>query len=412
MKINQGMEQGLCIDMDYLASRKCKVPVFQAVPFLLRPKVHTWIGSRNRLACINVYSSERCVIVRAGGNKARKMSGKPQHTEVSILRMSPDDEKLAMNKGHFLNRLKENGLIDEEGNVTEAGNQYVERMNATYIHLTINKMLSMNKRYQTVLAVVRDVGDYIGAVNLATAMHRLGRLVRSARVKNPGVLNHVVKHQQYKDLLDKTEDFIDTMEPRALANFLWGMAAMGDQKNTGIVLRLGNRLMEINPTELKTQEISNVVWSLATLEMQMPDLMDRMLGAACDRINECVPQALSNMIWACATLRHHNPRFISAVAESASPRLDTFQSQTLANTLWAYSVLGVYPSELFNIAADEIVDRLILKDKATASLKAHRLLKKPRILQSNNKTTKPRQNPKSIEREQIMSSEGRKSVTY
>ena len=313
--------------------------------------------------------------------------------------MSPDDEKLALNKGHFLNRLKEAGLVDESNRVTAKGNEYVERMNATYIHLTINKMLSMNKRYQTVLAVVRDVGSYIGAVNLATAMHRLGRLVRSARASNPQVLYQVVRHPQYKVLLSKTEDFIELMEPRALANFLWGMAALGDQQNTGVVLRLGNRLMEIDPKELKTQEISNVVWSLATLEMQMPELMDRMLHAACDRIHECVPQALSNMIWACATLRHHNPRFIAAVAESAAPRLDTFQSQTLANTLWAYSVLGVYPSELFNIAADEIVERLTKKEKAVASLKAHKLLKKPRMLQ-NNKGGKPKQGPKTVEREQ------------
>lgn len=399
MNIAQGIERGLRVDMDCLALRGSS-PTLQTAT----PKVSTtaprasWMGSRKQALHLHVKLFESRFIARAGGSKIPK-TGKSQHTEVSILRMSPDDEKLAMNKGHFLNRLKENGLIDEDGKVTENGSQYVERMNATYIHLTINKMLSMNKRYQTVLAVIRDVGDYIGAVNLATAMHRLGRLVRSARVKNPGVLNYVVKHQQYRELLDKTEDFIDIMEPRALANFLWGMAALGDQKNTGIVLRLGNRLMEIDPLELKTQEISNVVWSLATLEMQMPDLMDRMLNAACERINECVPQALSNMIWACATLRHHNPRFIASVAESASPRLDTFQSQTLANTLWAYSVLGVYPSELFNIAAEEIVDRLTLKDKATASVKAHKLLKKPRILQSN-KSTKPRQNPATIEREQ------------
>ena len=300
--------------------------------------------------------------------------------------MSPDDEKLALNKGHFLNRLKEAGLVDAATDeITPKGNEYVERMNATYIHLTINKMLSMNKRYQTVLAVVRDVGDYIGAVNLATAMHRLGRLVRSARANNPSVLNQVVKHPQYRSLLSKTEGFIDSMEPRALANFLWGMAALGDQQNTGIVLRLGRRLMEIDVCELKTQEISNVVWSLATLEMQMPELMDRMLNAACDRIHECVPQALSNMIWACATLRHVNGRFIAAVSESAAPRLDTFQSQTLANTLWAYSVLGVYPSELFNIAADEIVERLRMREKATASVKALKALKAvkkpPRMLQ-------------------------------
>lgn len=201
--------------------------------------------------------------------------------ERTVLRMSPNDEKLAMHEGHFLSRLVEAGVIDGEGHVTEIGLQNVERMNASYIHLTINKMLSMNKRYQTVLAVVRDVGEYLGAVNLATAMHRLGRLVRSIRTTNPDVVYKVIKNPQYKVLLKKTEELIDVMEPRALANFLWGMAALGDQVNTGIVLRLGERLMEINPKELKTQEISNVVWSLATLEMQMPDLMNRMLDAVC-----------------------------------------------------------------------------------------------------------------------------------
>lgn len=75
-------------------------------------------------------------------------------------------------------------------------------------------------------------------------------------------------------------------------------------------------------------------------------------------MDECVPQALSNMIWACATLRHEHPRFVYAVAASASPRLHTFQSQTLANTLWAYSVLGVYPPELFQNAAEEMVRRM------------------------------------------------------
>lgn len=243
---------------------------------------------------VAVQSSEDSAVQRGDNVETRKKHNE-QHAdgsereasgkgEFAVIRMSPNDEKLALNEGHFLNRLREAGVIDGEGNVTEAGHQYVERMNATYIHLTINKMLSMNKRYQTVLAVIRDVGNYIGAVNLATAMHRLGRLVRKARVANPSVLDKVIRHPQYKVLLKKTEETIDVMEPRALANFLWGMAALGDQVNTGIILRLGERLMQIDTNDLKTQEISNVVWSLATLEMQMPDLLNRMLEAVGDII--------------------------------------------------------------------------------------------------------------------------------
>lgn len=215
----------------------------------------------------------------AAKGKEEKDQDAPYSADISFIRMSPNDEKLAQNNGHFLRRLIEAGVVDGEGMVTEKGQAYIERMNATHIHLTINKMLSMNKRYQTVLSVIRDVGDYIGAVNLATAMHRLGRLVRSARASNPDVLNQVMRHPQYMKLLEKTEEMMEVMKPRSLANFLWGMAALGDQENTGIVLRLGERLMQIDAASLKTQEISNVVWSLATLEMQMPDLIDRMLDA-------------------------------------------------------------------------------------------------------------------------------------
>ena len=124
---------------------------------------------------------------------------------------------------------------------------------------------------------------------------------------------------------------------------------------------------------------------------------------ACERIDECVPQALSNMIWACATLRHRNEKFIVSVSESAAPRLDTFQSQTLANTLWAYSVLGVYPADLFNDAADEIVERITLKENAKASIKAQKNLKKPRMIQGKNQSNKhgrAKPSSKSIEKEQ------------
>lgn len=273
-------------------------------------------------------------------------------------RMTPEDERLANEEGHFFRRLLEAGLVDKQGNVTELGAVRVAPMNATYIHLTINKMLSMNRRYQTVIAVVRDVGSYMGSVNIATAMHRLGRLVRSARAWSPNLKERMVAHPQYQYLLRHAEEVIGDMGPRALANFLWGMAALGDERNTGIVLRLGRRLLSLDPAELKTQELSNILWSMATLEVHEPELVNRILDSACDRIDDCVPQALSNMIWACATLRHTHPRFPHVVAASATPRLATFQSQTLANTLWAYSVLGMYPTDLFTKAADEIVRRL------------------------------------------------------
>lgn len=197
------------------------------------------------------------------------------------LKMSPEDEKYATIEGFFVQRLIDAGLIHNDGRITDLGRSHVNPMSATVIHLIINKMLSMSRRYQTVLAVMRDIGSYMGPVNLATGMHRLGRLVRFAKVKNPLLPERIVYHPQYQYMLKRAEELVDSMTPRTMANFLWGMAAIRDQRNTGIVLRLGQRLMNIDPGELKTQELSNVVWSLATLEMRLPDLMDRMLNSVC-----------------------------------------------------------------------------------------------------------------------------------
>ena len=237
-------------------------------------------------------------------------------------------------------------------------------MDATYIHLTINKMISMNRRYQTVLAVIRDVGGLMGAVNIATAVHRLGRLVREVRKSaeyGERIQDRLYSNRQYQYLLQRVVEVHDAFTPRSLANVLWGLAAIGRTKNKELIDVLMRKLLTMDLAEVKTQELSNVLWSMATLGVDdHPTVMDKLLDSACERIDECVPQAVSNMIWACATLRHHHPNFSQAVAASAAPRLSSFQSQTLANTLWAYSVLGLYPKSLFNAAADEIVRRLEL----------------------------------------------------
>lgn len=324
----------------------------------------------NSLRCIFLYrplrtpSIQRCV----GNKDGTELSAladisidSVQQEQLPVFsRLTPEDDKGAVVEGYFTRRLQAVGLLDEDGNVMDTGKLWIPSLNAPYIQLTINKMLSTARRYRTILYLVRDLGEYMGPVNIATAMHRLGRLVRKAKARNPSVPERVATHSNYQYLLSLAQKAVDLMAARGIANFIWGMAALGDTHHVGIILRLGQRLMDMDPAELKEQELSNVLWGLATLDIYIPDLMDRMLESACTRINDCVPQALSNMIWACATLRHLHCRFLQLVAETAAPNLENFQSQTLANTLWAFSVLGEYPVDLFQQAGEEIVRRLTM----------------------------------------------------
>lgn len=102
------------------------------------------------------------------------------------------------------------------------------------------------------------------------------------------------------------------------------------------------------------------------------------------QIDFFIPQGLSNMIWATAHLRNGtrgcvgphsggnlhtgvprdmrpgwqpSPAFLAAVAATATQRMNEFQSQTLSNLLWGFCKLDVYPQQLFEAAAAELVER-------------------------------------------------------
>jgi hypothetical protein len=102
------------------------------------------------------------------------------------------------------------------------------------------------------------------------------------------------------------------------------------------------------------------------------------------QIDSFIPQGLSNMVWATAHLRNGtrgcvgphsggnpptgvprelrpgwqpSPAFLAAVASTATRRMSEFQSQTLSNLLWGFCKLDVYPQQLFEAAAAELVER-------------------------------------------------------
>ena len=104
------------------------------------------------------------------------------------------------------------------------------------------------------------------------------------------------------------------------------------------------------------------------------------------QIDAFIPQALSNIVWACAHLRNGTrgcvgptggglpptgttassrpgwapaPAVLEAVAAAATRQMPDFQSQTLSNLLWGYCKLDVYPQQLFEAAAAELVERWV-----------------------------------------------------
>lgn len=221
-----------------------------------------------------------------------------------------------------------------------------------YVNVTINKLLTKCRKWQTVLAIYRDVGYLYDRVNLATAMHRLAKLVRLARA-----LPLLKQQKEYHDKLQACRTLSGQFSPRGIANVIWALGALGDKANSRLAGLLVTTFAKRDVREYKVQELSNVAWAMGVLHVNRAAELDYLLEGATERRKLCIPQALSNICWACASLKHTNTDFLLTIADESTTRLSDFQSQTLANMLWAYSVLSVYPEKLFKKASLEIINR-------------------------------------------------------
>jgi hypothetical protein len=88
---------------------------------------------------------------------------------------------------------------------------------------------------------------------------------------------------------------------------------------------------------LSPQQLSNVLWALATLKHQSPAMqMPTFAQAAARSLPDSNAQNVSNMLWAFATLGYVLPPLVrDAFDATLGQRLPDFSSQALANTAWA-----------------------------------------------------------------------------
>ncbi|GLI64662.1 hypothetical protein VaNZ11_007990, partial [Volvox africanus] len=115
---------------------------------------------------------------------------------------------------------------------------------------------------------------------------------------------------------------------------------------------------------LSLQDISMVLWSLASLEPSPPPLewIHRLTTQLpVSLFDSFPPQALSNSLWALARLGYQPPAvWLGAVAGASERRLESFTTPELVNLLWAFAVLRHNPGRSWMAGALGL-----LRDRAT-----------------------------------------------
>lgn len=125
--------------------------------------------------------------------------------------------------GYFLRSLQDSGVVDSQGQPTDVGSRLGVGF-SSFMNVGINKLLAHSTDLGTIFCIVRDVGYLMDAINTSTAVHRVGKVVRRQRERDPGIVSEVLRNPLYHRLLVRVEELAPTSRPRALANTMWGLA--------------------------------------------------------------------------------------------------------------------------------------------------------------------------------------------
>ncbi|CAG9461002.1 unnamed protein product [Pedinophyceae sp. YPF-701] len=154
---------------------------------------------------------------------------------------------------------------------------------------------------------------------------------------------------------------------RDVSNVAWGLATLSSGGpwlciDVGVVRALGEEVLRGGKLDRAvTQDLSNLLWALATMGVPpRPLALQRIVEAAGRSAAKFKPQELSNTLWALATLGYQSDREVvvhlaTSMARSEATLADA-APQAICNTLWATATMGVVlPEEDLRALVDAVL---------------------------------------------------------
>jgi hypothetical protein len=168
-------------------------------------------------------------------------------------------------------------------------------------HIALNQRITSSTSAAEILSIYEHDGRDFNEVNLAKAMHRLGKSgAASQRPDDP----------RLRALIDQMTLSVGThgWDPRHLAH---------------------------------------ACWAVAKLKVAAPTLFKAVAAEARSQMWHFNPQNLANTAWAFATAGISSPRLFEAIAAEAPAQMRRFKPQELTNTAWAFATAGISSPRLF-----------------------------------------------------------------
>ena len=174
----------------------------------------------------------------------------------------------------------------------------------------------------------------LSAVNASTAMHLLAQ-------SDPSTVPLRSLHRDSLELILSTVG--GNAQPRDLAIASWAAAklnlASADSAESAL-LALNNAIAASAP-RLDGQDMANVGWAFATMQLQVSSELLTALGQeASTKLHQFEPKHMVVFTWALAKTKVHLDDFCWAAAnEARQSRANKWMPQDISNFLWAFAVL-------------------------------------------------------------------------
>uniref|UniRef100_A0A0G4I2H1 Uncharacterized protein n=1 Tax=Chromera velia CCMP2878 TaxID=1169474 RepID=A0A0G4I2H1_9ALVE len=194
-------------------------------------------------------------------------------------------------------------------------------------------------------------------INCSTALSRLAKLGASQKKPPESVLrrvNQILSESLKKKQKDEKENEGDKVQLRQLGSILWACAKLKMSSEDRFSAIRSHALFILEgrtdasfgsggskqSTPVQPQEISNLLWACARLELKDPPLLRVLDQAAAEFAAQMTSQGLSNCLWSYGQMQRGGLSCVTKV-EKQNISMETFNPQETASSLWASARIAV-----------------------------------------------------------------------
>jgi len=212
---------------------------------------------------------------------------------------------------------------------------------------------------QQLLLMVGAFMPQMNLVNMSTSVHRLARLSMFCKDLQ-GLVEHPTVNQLRRGILSTLQITpVSASLPQSLSNIIWSLATLQVADND--VIEVAADLAVQSMCFFKPLELSSLIWAITKVGTEGAKI-NQFFSASAEYVISIVLRfnirGLATIAWSYASARQHHTRLFNSLACRMCELLNRANPQELANITWAFSTANHCDNVLFATIGNAAVSQL------------------------------------------------------